>query len=141
MSTEHSRNERSYRTHSERLLLYLARDLFFGVRIRDTASRAGWACLALAPDDDAAAVISRSRPNVVLVDLQADTARWQALVAAARHCPTGSIPCVAFGSHMDLDARAQALRAGATTVVANSQLASNLTGLLERYASPAATSP
>ena len=117
-----------------RVLLYLARDLFFGLRIRHTAERAGWTCVALNPDDDPAAVLSRSRPNVVLADLLADAARWRALVTAARHCRTGSVPCVAFGSHMDLQVRAEALEAGATAVVANSQIAANLVGILDRYA-------
>ena len=118
----------------ERVLLYLARDLYFGVRIADTATRHGWRCIALAPTEDAAAAIARHRPAVVLADLQAPAQQWTSLLQAARQAPGGPVPAIAFGSHMDLAARAAALQAGATAVVANSKMAADLAGVLDHYA-------
>jgi hypothetical protein len=39
---------------------------------------------------------------------------------------------LAFGSHMDLEARAKALEAGAQRVVANSKFTSDMPGLVRR---------
>jgi hypothetical protein len=39
---------------------------------------------------------------------------------------------LAFGSHMDLEARAKALQAGAQRVVANSKFTSDMPGLVKR---------
>lgn len=121
-------------------LLYLTRDLFFGVRIADTAARAGWQAVSLQVDDDPDLVIGQVVPVLVLADLQADAARWGALLRAAQSARNGPITAVAFGSHRDLATRAAAQQAGASAVIANSRLFSDLPGFLARYA-PAAADP
>jgi len=63
------------------------------------------------------------------VDTAARGVDWQAAIRAARAM---GAPVVAFGSHVDLATQEAARRAGATSVIANSKLASDLPGVVER---------
>ena len=49
-----------------------------------------------------------------------------------RQARAADYPVLAFGSHMDLEARAKALAAGAQRVVANSKFSSDMPGLVKR---------
>jgi hypothetical protein len=61
---------------------------------------------------------------------------WEAAIRQARK---HAFPVLAFGSHMDLEARAKALQAGAQRVVANSKFTSDMPSLVQRMLSePAA---
>jgi hypothetical protein len=42
------------------------------------------------------------------------------------------VPVIAFGSHVDLETQAEARKAGATRVIANSKLAADLPGIVQR---------
>ena len=105
---------------------YLARDLFFGVRLAEGLARLGLVARQLAPGDDAAPLAGCA---LLLVDLSLPTAHWQPLLEAAR---AAGMPVLAFGSHMDLERRRLALAAGAARVVANSQLVERLPDLIRR---------
>ena len=63
---------------------------------------------------------------------------WEAAIQQAR---AHGLPVLAFGSHMDLEARAKALQAGAGKVVANSKFASDMPGLINRMLSEVVTTP
>lgn len=115
-------------------VLILTRDLFFQVRLESAVSRAGWTPLVVRPADDVESLLDRVGPALALVDLQASPETWRAALAAARVARSGPVPAVAFGSHKDLSVRKEALAAGATVVVANSKLVSDLPALLGRYA-------
>jgi len=123
-----------------RTLLSLTRDLFFEVRISAMASRAGWHCVAMQEYVNPTEVVPRVRPDIILVEQHAQGDRWLELIHAARTADHGPIPVIAFGSHMDLEARDAALAAGAATVVANSRLSRDLLTLLNTYAPSASTS-
>jgi len=118
-------------------VVLLTRDLFFRVRLESAISRAGWRPVVVLPSDDVESVLDHARPLLVLVDLQAPQAVWRAALDAARLAPSGPVPSLAFGSHKDLAARKEALAAGATTVVANSKLVSDLPALLTTHAKAA----
>ena len=60
--------------------------------------------------------------------------------AAIRATTTHAIPVLAFGSHMNLDARTKALQAGAAKVVANSKFTSDMVGLVTRMLDNSASS-
>jgi len=51
------------------------------------------------------------------------------------------VPVLAFGSHMDLEAREKALSAGALRVVANSKFTSDMPGLVQRMLSESSVTP
>ncbi len=113
-----------------RIILALEKDLFFAVRIHDTLRH---------HDIEATTVRSleaftqklddEKRPELVIVDIATRGVDWEAAIRAAH---TRGYPVLAFGSHMDLEARKKALDAGAAKVVANSKFSSDMLGLVTR---------
>jgi DNA-binding response OmpR family regulator len=112
-------------------ILALEKDLFFAVKIRDTLRHYGMDVVVvrnltnfeqrLASDGD-------KQPALVIVNTATKGVDWETAIRAAR---TNGLPVLAFGSHMDLEARAKALQAGAQKVVANSKFASDMPGLVK----------
>jgi len=117
--------------------LLLETDLFFQVKVVDTLKHSGFTTRATRRLDDflrglgaeATNAEPAARPDIVLVDTAARGVDWQAAIRAARAAGT---PVVAFGSHVDLATQEAARQAGATSVIANSKLASDLPGVVER---------
>lgn len=111
-------------------ILALEKDLFFSVKIRDTLRH---------HDMDATIVrtlptfehhlTGEQAPALVIVNTASKNIDWEAAIRAAHE---KGIPVLAFGSHMDLEARTKALQAGARKVVANSKFASDMAGLVTR---------
>ncbi len=69
------------------------------------------------------------KPALVIVNTATTGVDWEAAIRQAR---AAGYPVLAFGSHMDLEARAKALAAGAQRVVANSKFSSDMPGLVKR---------
>jgi hypothetical protein len=65
----------------------------------------------------------------VIVNTATQGVNWEAAIRMARE---RGLPVLAFGSHMDLEAREKALQAGAQKVVANSKFARDMVGLVQR---------
>jgi hypothetical protein len=105
---------------------YLVRDLFFGVRIGEGLRRLGLPARPLRPED-----LAEECPplRLLIVDLGQSHERWLPAITAAH--ATG-VPVLAFGSHMDQVRWQQARDAGATRVVANSQLAEHFGEIVQR---------
>jgi DNA-binding response OmpR family regulator len=122
-------------------ILVLEKDLFFSVKIRDTLRHheidvrivrtlPAFAQGLMATGED--------KPALVIVNIATVGVDWEEAIRQAR---THGYTVLAFGSHMDLEARAKALQAGAQKVVANSKFTSDMPGLIQRMLSqPAATS-
>lgn len=113
-------------------ILALEKDLFFAVKIRDTLQHHNQEVIivrTLPAFEQALTVSDGKRPELAIINTATKGVDWEAAIRAAR---INSIPVLAFGSHMDLDARARALEAGAGKVVANSKFASDMPGLVER---------
>lgn len=110
--------------------LLLDSDLFFSVKVTDTLKYVGYQTRTLRRVEDFAAALGGSpRPVVALVNTAARGVDWRAGIAAAH---TAGVPVIAFGSHVDLATQEAARQAGATSVVANSKLASDLPGVVAR---------
>ncbi|HUY76219.1 MAG TPA: hypothetical protein VMV29_05585 [Ktedonobacterales bacterium] len=126
-----------------RQVLLLETDLFFQVKVVDTLKHSGFTTRTTrtldeflrwlgsndqgrAGDDGAEHSL---RPDIALVNTAARGVDWQAAIRAARAV---GAPVVAFGSHVDLATQEAARQAGATSVIANSKLASDLPGVVER---------
>lgn len=112
-------------------ILALEKDLFFAVRIRDTLkhhNREVTIVRTLPAFEEALTSPEETRPQLAIVNIATKGVDWEAAIRAAR---TNNIPVLAFGSHMDLDARARALEAGAGKVVANSKFTSDMPGLVQ----------
>lgn len=109
-------------------VLALEKDLFFSVKIRDTLRHHE---IETTTVRNLASFEQRltALPQLVIVNTASVGVDWEAAIRAARAL---NIPVLAFGSHMDLDARSRALQAGAQKVVANSKFSSDMPGLVRR---------
>ncbi|GHO65604.1 hypothetical protein KSD_41420 [Ktedonobacter sp. SOSP1-85] len=113
-------------------VLALEKDLFFSVKIQDTLRHHEMeASIArtLAAFEERLDASGEERANLAIVNISIRGVDWEAAIRAARE---RGYPVLAFGSHMDLDARAKALQAGAQRVVANSKFATDMPGIIHR---------
>ena len=113
---------------AQRTALLLDNDLFFVTKITTTLKHAGYT-VRMARTMDAFAQGLAVKPDIALVNTAARGVDWRAGIAAA--VAVGA-PVIAFGSHVDLETQAEARKAGATRVIANSKLATDLPGIVER---------
>ncbi len=111
-------------------ILALEKDLFFSEKIRDTLKHHEMNVTSVrtlpAFEEKLQAA---EKPALVIINTATKGVDWEAAIRATVHQGT---PVLAFGSHMDLEARAKALQAGATKVVANSKFTSDMIGLVTR---------
>ncbi|GHO52046.1 hypothetical protein [Ktedonobacter robiniae] len=113
-------------------VLALEKDLFFSVKIQDTLRHHEMeASIArtLATFEERLDASGEERANLAIVNISIRGVDWEAAIRAARE---RDYPVLAFGSHMDLDARTKALQAGAQRVVANSKFATDMPGIIHR---------
>lgn len=113
-------------------VLALEKDLFFSVKIQDTLRHHEMeASIArtLAAFEERLDPSGEERASLAIVNISIRGVDWEAAIRAARE---RDYPVLAFGSHMDLDARARALQAGAQRVVANSKFATDMPGIIHR---------
>ncbi len=111
-------------------ILALEKDLFFAVKIRDTLRHheiEARTVRTLAAFEQGLATTGEERPALVIVNIATQGVDWEEAIHKAR---AAGYPVLAFGSHMDLGARARAIEAGAQRVVANSKFASDMPGLV-----------
>ncbi|MFL5661768.1 MAG: hypothetical protein ACJ8BW_10515 [Ktedonobacteraceae bacterium] len=122
-------------------ILVLEKDLFFSVKIRDTLRHHGIdvkIVRTLPAFEQGLTATAEDKPALVIVNIATVGVDWEEAIRQAR---THGYTVLAFGSHMDLEARAKALQAGAQKVVANSKFTSDMPGLIQRMLSePAAAS-
>ena len=121
-------------------ILALEKDLFFAVKMRDTLRHHDMEVTtvrtlpALTENLTAA-----EKPALVIIDIASKGVDWEGAISQAREL---GLPVLAFGSHMDLEARAQALQAGAQKVVANSKFTRDMPALVTRMLQePVGTAP
>ena len=113
-------------------ILALEKDLFFSVKIRDTLRHHDMVVTTvrnLPAFEQGLARTGNEKPALVIVNTATTGVDWEAAIRLAR---AAGLNVLAFGSHMDLEARAKALQAGAQRVVANSKFTSDMPGLVKR---------
>ena len=108
------------KTDEQPVALLLYTDLMFGVELQSMARKAGFRFMNLRPG------VAVPEGDVLVVDMAA-RGDWQ---GAIREAHERGIAVVAFGSHTDTEARRAAKNAGAGRVLANSNLARDLPGIL-----------
>ena len=111
-------------------ILALEKDLFFSVKMRDTLKHHEMEVTTVRtlPAFEQR-LIGDVKPALVIVNTATTGVNWEEAIRMAREY---GFPVLAFGSHMDLEARAKALQAGAQKVVANSKFSSDMAGLVKR---------
>jgi DNA-binding response OmpR family regulator len=113
-------------------ILALEKDLFFSVKMRDTLRHHGMEVITvrtLPAFEQRLVATGNEQPVLAIVNTATTGVDWEGAIRAAR---ARGLPVLAFGSHMDLEARAKALQAGAQKVVANSKFSSDMPGLVKR---------
>jgi len=113
-------------------ILALEKDLFFSVKMRDTLRHYDMEVMTartLPAFEQYLQASGEETPALVIVNTATKGVDWEAAIRQAR---AHGFPVLAFGSHMDLEARAKALKAGALRVVANSKFTTDMPGLVQR---------
>ena len=113
-------------------ILALEKDLFFSVKMRDTLRHHDMSVTTvrtLAAFEQRLLTSGDERPLLAIINTATVGVDWEAAIRQAR---SQGLPVLAFGSHMDLEARERALQAGAQRVVANSKFTSDMPGIIER---------
>ena len=111
-------------------VLAVTEDLIFRSKIRTSLERAGYA-VRFAGASGLPGAVRESTPSLLLVDYSlCGEAGFEAVAALKQDPATRSIPILAYGPHLDLAARERARAAGADAVLANSQVASDLPGVV-----------
>lgn len=121
-------------------VVVLNRDLFFGVQIGNVLRGLGYRVTFMSETAAFAAHLRSARPAPVLgiIDMSAGV-NWGELGAMIAD-PTVATPVLAFGSHLDVEGRRAAKRAGVTRLVSNGEFHRDMVKLVRRYAlAPGAT--
>jgi DNA-binding NtrC family response regulator len=110
-------------------VILLDTDLFFVVKVRTTLQHAGYDVRTARSLADFTQRLVADAPALALVNTAIAGVDWREAIVAAREA---DIPVIAFGSHVDLETQQAARDAGATRVIANSKLATDLPGIVAR---------
>ncbi len=112
-----------------RRALLLDNDLFFSVKVTDTLSHIGIQTQTVRRLEDFVQALSADPPLIALVNTAARNIDWASGISAA----TGArIRCIAFGPHVDRATQEAARQAGATRVLSNSRLSTDLPAIVGR---------
>lgn len=113
-------------------ILALEKDLFFSVKMRDTLRHYDMevkTVRSLSAFEESLTAKDEEELALVIVNIATIGVDWETAIRKAR---TAGLKVLAFGSHMDLEARSKALEAGAQRVVANSKFTSDMPALVQR---------
>ena len=113
-------------------ILALEKDLFFSVKMRDTLLHYNMAVKTvrnLSAFEESLTAKGEEELALVIVNIATIGVDWETAIRKAR---TAGLKVLAFGSHMDLEARSKALEAGAQRVVANSKFTGDMPALVQR---------
>ncbi len=111
-------------------MLLLDTDLFFAVKVEDTLKHAGFTTRVVKTEAGfARALADTPPPDIAMVNTAARGVDFRQAISLAS---AAGVPVIAFGSHVDLATQEAARQAGASRVIANSRVASDLVGIVER---------
>ena len=127
MSDSEARSAGSVEQPAQALLL--DPDLFFAVKVSAMLKHMDIATVTARNLDNWMRRLESERFVVALVNISARGVAWTQAISAAR---ASGVPVIAYGSHVETEAQAQARSAGATRVIANSKLATDLPAIVTR---------
>lgn len=114
-----------------RTILALVNDLFFALKIRDTASHLGYAIEIAATMPDFFDKLVRAHPALLIVDLNTNGVDMEAVLRELKADPQqGMLPLLAYTTHADWK-RTGPLHAQCTTVVTKDALSRGLPDLIQ----------
>lgn len=113
--------------------LLLSRDLIFTSKVTGTASALGHRVVVAGNVALASAILAKWTPTVVFVDLGAGDLVDPASIVKYKEIAGPGTPFLAFGSHVDVRALAEAAAAGCDPVLPRSRFTADLPALIRRY--------
>jgi DNA-binding NtrC family response regulator len=116
---------------TDRRVVVLSRDLFFGMRIRNALKQMGYATVLRKTETELADGLSESPAVLALIDFNTPVDWASVATTLASHT---DVPVIAFGAHTDTDGFRRAREAGVTRVIANGAFSQQLPDLVKRYA-------
>ncbi len=116
--------------------LLLCRDLFFVSKVTGTARALGHLLKVASSPARAEELIAQGPPKVVFVDLAAGDLVAAPALRLYQKAAGPATPFVAFGSHVDTVALADARAAGCDPVLPRSAFTAELPELIRRYFEP-----
>jgi len=115
-------------------ILSIVDDLFFVVKISDTAKRAGLSPEFVKTPADLLAQCEAAAPLMVLVDLNNAATQPVELITALRALPSmKGVSIIAFVSHVEVELKNRAQDAGASMVLARSAFSASLPQIFKRH--------
>ena len=121
-------------TTPDHTVLVVVDDLFFVSKIQTTLRHLGMAVQVHTSPQALGEYLRTTTPALVVIDLTLRVAAAVDLIGTVRAEPSArTVPILAFGPHVAVDAQQQALQAGATHVVAKSEFSRHLPDLIRRY--------
>jgi CheY-like chemotaxis protein len=118
----------------QRSVLVVIDDLFFLSKVQTTLQHLGLTSTVITAPAALQAYLQHTIPALAVVDLTLRTGDAVYLLSTIRSTPSGEhIPILAFGSHVAVDIRQQAIQAGADHVVAKSEFSKHLPDLIQQH--------
>ena len=115
------------------MILAVLDDLMFTSKIRTTAAQLGVAVTFARSRDAALAEMRKTRPSLVIMDLNNPRTQPLAIVGAMKDdAALASIPTVGYASHVQTDVIEAARAAGVQDVLARSAFTQQLPAILQR---------
>lgn len=116
-----------------KMVLAVVSDLFFSVKITDAAKRAGMA-VELIKDPHELMLKAKSKPNVIIFDLNFDDAQPLELIAKLKgSAEFKGVSLIGYLSHVQGELKQAAQEAGCDMVMARSAFSQNLNQILKRH--------
>lgn len=117
----------------DQTVLVIVDDLFFLSKIQATLNHLGLPARTITNPGALYDHLRTCTPALAVVDLTLRAADAVSLIKIIRTAARGaSVPILAFGAHVAVDVRQQALQAGADRVVAKSEFSRHLPDLIRR---------
>ena len=113
--------------------LLLSRDLIFTSKITGTAAALGYRVIVVGDEAKARELLEEGTIRVVFVDLAAGNLVGSTALLQYQEVASPGTPFVAFGSHVDTEALANARAAGCDPVLPRSRFTVELPALIQRY--------
>ena len=115
-------------------ILAVVDDLFFVVKINDSAKRAGLTCEFLKSADALIEKAQAERPLLIILDLNATSVQAVPLITKLKAAEAlKGLSILAFVSHVQGELKQSAHDAGASMVLARSAFSANLPQILKRH--------
>jgi CheY-like chemotaxis protein len=118
-------------TQSKTILASI-KDVYFSSQLDGAAKILGHSVEYLREPGDVSEKVERVHPHLFIVNLADQGVDWAGIIRGAKDMG-GGLPVLAFGNHLDLDARERALAAGADAVISNALFSTELPKLIEKY--------